>query len=519
MKPLSLCPRAGVIALVTLAGAWLGATAQAQPFLQAQYRVDGGIATAMSLVSSNGQPEFRQGQFSGSVSAAALTVGPHYYEVRMQGTNGVWSNWRGQWFRVSGETHLLGAEWFVDTDPGYWFGTPIPLPVDGAWDEPQEDLAVSGVQVTNLSVGRHQLIIRARDSNGDWGITSQTTFYVAPEVIIVAAVWTTNQGAFGDPAVTPAATNQMRSVDGAFDEDAEDVVETVNTLALGTNYCMNRTLYLRCQDSLGRWSTRDGLWWDAGAKTWQFNPAVGWGNNKVALVVSPQVASSAVPGPGNMTVSTNNQVVLDWNDCLGTKSYAVYFRSSPTAPCTLVATGLTNSTLTLSNLPAAGMGEWWVRSLGDAGCGLDGPIWWFGFGLPRSDDTDRDGIPDAWERYYFGTLTPVSGLTDRDNDGVKDWQEWAAGTVPTNRFDFFKISGTRLGDVNPWLEVPGMVMEWNSITGRTYTIYYTTGLQTGPTIWTYFDQVAGTGATISYTNAWPDPLNVYMLGVNMPPAP
>lgn len=520
MKPLSRCPPAGVIALAMLASVWLGATAQAQPFLQAQYRVDEGIPVAMSLVVSNGQPEFRQGQFTANASAVGISVGPHYYEVRMQGTNGVWSNWQGQWFRVSGETHLTAAEWFVDTDPGYGFGTPIPSPVDGAWDEPQEDMVVSGVTVTNLSVGRHQLIIRAKDSNGDWGIPSQTTFYVAPAVTIVAAVWTTNPAEFGDVAVTPSATNQLRAVDGAFDEDTEDVVETVNTLALGTNYCMNRTLYLRCQDSLGRWSTRDGLWWDAGASTWRFNPAVGWGNNTVALVVAPQVASSAVPGNGNLAVTANNSLVLDWNDCLGVSGYAVFFRSLPTAPFTMVASGLTNSTLTLNNLPAAGTGEWSVRSLGDAGCGLDGPMWWFGFARPRgADDADNDGILDAWERYYFGNLTPVNGSTDRDGDGFKDWQEWVAGTNPTNRLDYFKISKTRLGEVNPWLEVPAMVMEWNSITGRTYTIYYATNLQSAPVTWTLFDQVPGTGGTINYTNDWPDALDFYMLGVNIPTGP
>ena len=189
------------------------------------------------------------------------------------------------------ETHLTAAEWFVDTDPGYGLGTPIPLPADGVWDEPEEDFVVPGVTVTNLAEGRHNLIIRAKDSNGDWGIPSQTTFYVAPPVTIVAAVWTTNVNDWGDPGLTPAATNQMQAVDGTFDEESEDLVATVNTLALGTNYCMNRTFYLRCQDSLGRWSTRQGLYWDANAQVWGFVPAAGWQTNSVPLVVAPEVAA------------------------------------------------------------------------------------------------------------------------------------------------------------------------------------------------------------------------------------
>ncbi len=519
MKPLSRCSGAGACILLILALAWLAPSSHAQQFLQAQCRVDGGIAVGMSLVSSSGEPQLREGQFTANMTAAGLSVGPHYYEVQMQGTNGVWSNWQGQWFRVYGETHLTGAEWFVDNDPGYGFGTPIPLPVDGGWDEPQEDMVVSGVEVTNLSEGRHQLIIRARDSNGDWGITSQTTFYVAPPVTIVAAVWTTNQADFGNPSVTPAATNEMRAADGAFDENTEDVVETVNTLALGTNYCMTRTLYLRCQDSLGRWSTRHGLTWDSVGGTWQFDPTIGWGTNKLVLTVAPQVAYSPVPGNCNVAVIANNSVVLDWNDCLGVNGYEVYFRSLPTAPFTLVASGTTNSTVTLNDLPAAGTGEWWVRSLGDAGCGMDGPMWWFGFAQPRVDDTDHDGIPDAWERYYFGSLNAVNGSTDRDGDGSKDWQEWVAGSDPTNRLDQFQITSTRLGPVNQMLGAPGMVLEWNSATGRTYTIYYATQMQNAPVIWTILDQVQGTGGTISYTNDWPDPLDLYMLGADIPNGP
>jgi len=503
-----------------LALASLGTAALAQPFLSAEYRVDGGPAAAMSLVSSNGQAEFREGEFTASVGTAGLTVGPHYYEARMRGTNGTWSTWHGQWFRVSGETHLTAAEWFVDTDPGYGFGTPVPLPADGAWDEPEEDFVVSEVTVTHLTEGRHQLMIRAQDSNGDWGIPSQTTFYVAPPLTIVAAVWTTNRNDWGDPGLTPPATNQMRAVDGAFDEEAEDLVATVNTLALGTNYCMDRTLYLRCQDSLGRWSTRQGLYWDANTQTWDFDPPAGWQASSVPLVVAPEVAASAVPGNGNLAVTSDDSVVLDWNGCQGVSGYAVYFRSSLTNPFTLLASGLTNSTLTVTNLPGAGTGQWMVWSLGDAGCGYGGPLWHFGFAAPlASDDVDHDGIPDSWERYYFGVLNAMNGSTDRDNDSSKDWKEQVAGTSPTNRLDAFKIGTCSLGPVNPWLEVPAAVLEWQSATGRTYTLYFTTALQHQTTVWTVLGQVLGNGGITRYTNLWPDPVDFYVLDVSVSGGP
>ena len=218
-------------------------------------------------------------------------------------------------------------------------------------------------------------------------------------------------------------------------------------------------------------------------------------------------------------MNNNNSVTLDWNDCRGVSGYAVYFRASPLAPFTLLASGFTNTALTVTNLPATGIGEWMVRSLGDPGSGFDGPLWHFGFAPPRLDDVDGDGIPDSWEREYFGVLSAVNGTTDRDNDRSKDWQEWVAGTNPTNRLDLFGIGTCRAGLVNPALGVPSTVLEWRSAIGRTYTIYYTTQLQHQTTVWTLLDQVSGTGGTVSYTNAWPDPVGFYFMEVTAGPQP
>src|SRR5512145_1159972 len=166
--------------------------ALAQSPLVAEYRIDGGPPQAMTLGATNRPPDYWEGEFTANADSSNLSVGPHFLEVRMQGTNGLWCEWQGQWFRIVGETHLVAAEWFIDVDPGLGLGTSIPLPEDGAWDEPDEDLVVLACGIaTNLALteGRHQLILRAKDSNGDWGISSAATFYVAPEVRITNGVW------------------------------------------------------------------------------------------------------------------------------------------------------------------------------------------------------------------------------------------------------------------------------------------------------------------------------------------
>jgi hypothetical protein len=46
-------------------------------------------------------------------------------------------------------------------------------------------------------------------------------------------------------------------------------------------------------------------------------------------------------------------------------------------------------------------------------------------------DVDGDGIPDAWELYYFGTLG-LSDADDPDHDGLTNLQEFLAGSDPFN---------------------------------------------------------------------------------------
>lgn len=44
-------------------------------------------------------------------------------------------------------------------------------------------------------------------------------------------------------------------------------------------------------------------------------------------------------------------------------------------------------------------------------------------------DTDSDGLPDAWEQQFFGSLAPTAG-GNSDNDGRTNAQEYLAGTLP-----------------------------------------------------------------------------------------
>ena len=53
-------------------------------------------------------------------------------------------------------------------------------------------------------------------------------------------------------------------------------------------------------------------------------------------------------------------------------------------------------------------------------------------------EVDTDNLPDAWEIQYFGDINAVNGAEaeDFDGDGSSNYDEWLAGTDPSNATDF-----------------------------------------------------------------------------------
>lgn len=56
------------------------------------------------------------------------------------------------------------------------------------------------------------------------------------------------------------------------------------------------------------------------------------------------------------------------------------------------------------------------------------------------EDTNGNGIPDAWEQDYFGAvLIDIPGTRDFDGDGKSDYEEFISGTNPTNASSNFYL--------------------------------------------------------------------------------
>lgn len=110
-------------------------------------------------------------------------------------------------------------------------------------------------------------------------------------------------------------------------------------------------------------------------------------------------------------------------------------------------------------------------------------------------DSDGDGIPDAWERQYFPSLSTMSGGSDWDQDGQADRLEYLAGTHPKDAASCFRH--TRV-DSAP-AAGGGFVVRWYSVAGKQYDLYRATNLLQG-----VFDSVLSNMVTTPSENSYTD---------------
>jgi len=86
------------------------------------------------------------------------------------------------------------------------------------------------------------------------------------------------------------------------------------------------------------------------------------------------------------------------------------------------------------------------------------------------EDTNHNGISDAWEQFYFGAVPPTdSAAKDSDGDGMSDAAEFIAGTNPTNAASrFIFLSNIETNQV--------LKLQWSAVPGRMYQVQSSTNL-------------------------------------------
>jgi len=122
--------------------------------------------------------------------------------------------------------------------------------------------------------------------------------------------------------------------------------------------------------------------------------------------------------------------------------------------------------------------------------------------LVPGTDSDHDGLADGWELSHVASLAVMNGITDLDQDGATDLNEYGAHTDPLDAIDRLEITRFEVDPDDSTVEV-----SWSSRSTRDYSIQIRSTVDAA-TPWT--DSGLGVlvpdpGATTTRRLSWPDP--------------
>jgi hypothetical protein len=118
--------------------------------------------------------------------------------------------------------------------------------------------------------------------------------------------------------------------------------------------------------------------------------------------------------------------------------------------------------------------------------------WWLqGYGLPTHSSA-----------YYV----------DSDLDGLNNWQEWVAGTDPTNAASVLQL-------LPPVVVPPAVLLRWNSDASHSYFVERTTGMGSTPTFSLLQTNVPGQNGRTTFTDTIWDGAAFYRVGTDSSGSP
>ena len=172
-------------------------------------------------------------------------------------------------------------EYFIDTDPGAGNGTPLTT---------AGGLTVSeNFQITlpTLAEGFHNLFIRSKDIDGNWGMYEGRVFYVQPEALVLNSSPVVAAEYFFD---TEPGIGNGTALASFTQGNPLSITTQVSTAGLSEGF---HNLFFRTKDSKGKWSMYEG-------RVVYIQPTI------VSTVIEPIVAAeyyfNTDPGLGNGTL-------------------------------------------------------------------------------------------------------------------------------------------------------------------------------------------------------------------------
>jgi hypothetical protein len=112
---------------------------------------------------------------------------------------------------------------------------------------------------------------------------------------------------------------------------------------------------------------------------------------------------------------------------------------------------------------------------------------------PYEYQTPTSILSYAWAQQYGLPTDGSADYLDSDGDGMNNWQEWKAGTIPTNPTSVLQLS-------SPSNSISGVTVTWQSVSGVTYYLQRSTNLSAQTTFSSIKSNIVGQAISTSYTD-------------------
>jgi hypothetical protein len=123
-------------------------------------------------------------------------------------------------------------------------------------------------------------------------------------------------------------------------------------------------------------------------------------------------------------------------------------------------------TFTATNIVTSQQYRVVVKNLGNPAPGIGSDV----VTITTLADSDSDGMPDSWETSFgLNANSNLDRNADTDGDTMLNWQEYIAGTDPTDNQSYLKIEALAAAS--------GASITFRALATKTYTVEYTDALE------------------------------------------
>ncbi len=176
-----------------------------------------------------------------NINTASLSNGFNNLYIRSRSSDGHWSLTKSWLFfkDIVPANNINRIEYFIDSDPGFGNGIAVSF-------TPGSDVAnlFWTVDLTVLANGFHNILVRARDDDGNWSVTNKWLFF--KDIIPAATVNKLEYFIDTDPGFGNGSNVSITA--GA---DVANIFWTVDVTGLTNGF---HNIFMRSKDNAGNWS-------------------------------------------------------------------------------------------------------------------------------------------------------------------------------------------------------------------------------------------------------------------------